>query len=102
MMTDGVLAGEKLAASVSKLTAATTVVTPEETRLAAAVLTETTKLPPRLREATDGRPLLLAALATQFIPEMLLEFSLNAASPQGRGRTCLPRDHSYRTFKSNT
>ena len=70
-MTEGVLAGEELAALTLLFPAATTVVTPEETRFAAAVLTEEMKPPPKLKEAIEGRPLLRAALATQFIPEML-------------------------------
>ena len=70
-MTDGVLAGEKSAASALLFPAATTVVTPDETRLAAASLTEEIKPPPKLMEAMEGRPLLWAALATQSNPEML-------------------------------
>lgn len=71
VMTEGVLAGEELAASSLLFPAETTVVTPEETRLAAAVLTESTVSPPKLKEATEGRPLVLATPATQSIPEML-------------------------------
>jgi len=71
VMTEGSLAGESLAASSSSFPAEATVVTPEATSLAAAALTEATKSPPKLMEATEGRPLLLAAVATQSIPEML-------------------------------
>ena len=71
VMAEGVLAGELLAASSSSFPAATTVVTPDETRLAAASLTEEIKPPPKLMEATEGRPLLRAVLATQSSPEML-------------------------------
>ena len=71
VITEGVLAGEVLAASTLLFPAATTVVTPEETRLAAASLTAAEKLPPMLMETIEGRPLRLAAPTTQSIPEML-------------------------------
>ena len=71
VITVGVLAGEDLAASSLSFPAATTVVTPEATRLAAAALTASTTSPPKLKEATEGRPLALAAPETQSIPEML-------------------------------
>ena len=70
-MTEGVQAGEKSDASLWSFPAAATVVTPEETRLAAASLTAAEYAPPKLMEATEGRPLRLAAAATQSIPEML-------------------------------
>jgi len=70
-MTEGVQAGEKSKPSVWSFPAAATVVTPEETSLAAASLTAAENVPPKLREATEGRPLRLAAPATQSIPEIL-------------------------------
>lgn len=70
-MTEGVQAGEKSKASLWSFPAAATVVTPEETRLAAASFTAAENAPPKLMEATEGRPLRLAAPATQSIPEML-------------------------------
>ena len=71
MITEGVQAGEVSEASVLPFPAATTVVTPEETRLAAASLTGGIQSPAKLMEATEGRPLLLAAPATQSIAEIL-------------------------------
>ena len=71
VMTEGVQAGEILAASIPSFPAETTVVTPEETRLAAALLRAAEKSPPKLIEATEGQPLRLAAPVTQSIPEML-------------------------------
>ena len=71
VIAEGVLAGLEPPASIKPFPAATTVVTPEETRLAVASLTEAMNLPIKLMEATEGRPLLLAAPATQSIPEML-------------------------------
>ena len=71
VMTEGAEAGEVVLASARSFPAATTVVTPEATRLVAASLTAIEISPPTLMEATEGRPLFLAAPATQSIPEML-------------------------------
>ena len=70
-MTEGALAGEKLSALEPLFPAATTVVTPKETRLAAASLMAAETGPVKLMEATEGRPLCLAAPAIQSIAEML-------------------------------
>jgi len=70
-MTEGVLPGETSPALSSLFPAATTVVTPEATRLVTASLAAAIAGPAMLTEATEGQPLALAATATQSIPEML-------------------------------
>ena len=61
-------AGEELMASTLLLPAATTVVTPEFTRLVVALSTDEEAPPPKLIETTAGP--LPRLLATQLIPEM--------------------------------